>query len=109
MKKKCIGIAVVIALFAGWSACAKSEPYKAFKDLCISRLSDGKYPTAAELTAASSDIESWPDELRKKGKDVIAKGVAYEKAQNDGSPIEKSMAAMAEYGTALGAFIEDVK
>jgi hypothetical protein len=105
MKKRFCCIAAVAALFFVFTACGKSGQYNDFRNICVAKLSDGKYPSAAELEAASKDIESWNADIKTKAKDIIVKAKAYE-AASKGTSIEASMKSMADYGSALGAFID---
>ena len=108
MKKSICCIAAAAAFVFAISSCSKAEPHRQFSDLCVAKLSDAKYPSVAELEAASKNISTWESSLQKMGKDVIAKAKAYEKAGGADS-ISDSMNAMAEYGKALGDFIDAAK
>lgn len=109
MKKKYCCLSAAVLLLFVCTACAKSEPHKEFKDLCIAKLSDGKYPSAAELETASKNISTWDAELQKRGKDIIKKAKTYEKSSSSEAALQTTMNAMAEYGTALGEFIDATK
>jgi len=102
----CLAFAAAIAVAC--ASCAKTEPHRQFTDLCTAKLSDAKYPSVAELEAVSKDISTWEPSIQKKGMDVIAKAKAYEKAGGSDS-LSDSMNAMAEYGKALGDFIDAAK
>jgi hypothetical protein len=109
MKIKFCYLAVAAALLFTFTSCAKAAPYTDFKNICIAKLSDGKYPSSAELEAASKNIDTWDTELQKKGKDIIKKAKTYETSSNDAAAFQTTMHAMAEYGTALGEFIDATK
>ena len=108
MTRKIFCFAAAAAMLLVLSSCSKAEPYKQFSDLCTAKLSDAKYPSVAELEAVSKDISTWEPSIQKRGLDVIAKAKAYEKASGSDS-LSESMSAMAEYGKALGDFIEAAK
>lgn len=109
MKKGFCYLAVAAAMLFSLASCSKAAPHTEFRNLCIVKLSDGKYPLSAELEAASKNIDTWDAELQKKGREIIKKAKIYEKESTDAASVQSSMNAMAEYGAALGEFIDTAK